>query len=58
MRGSCFQQSLLASSWKCCQGAIKELLRELGLGLGLRFEGFPPREELDRRRLAREKETA
>jgi DNA-directed RNA polymerase subunit alpha len=37
---------------------IKELLRELGLGLGLRFEGFPAREELDRRRLAREKETA
>jgi DNA-directed RNA polymerase subunit alpha len=37
---------------------IKELLRELGLGLGLRFEGYPSREELDRRRLAREKETA
>ena len=37
---------------------IKEILHEMGLGLGMRFENFPPREELDRRRLARERETA
>lgn len=37
---------------------IKEILREMGLGLGMRLENFPPREELDRRRLQREKETA
>jgi DNA-directed RNA polymerase subunit alpha len=37
---------------------IKEILHEMGLGLGLRLDNFPPREELDRRRLARERETA
>ena len=31
---------------------IKEILHEMGLGLGMRLENFPPREELDRRRLA------
>ncbi len=36
---------------------IKEILHDMGLGLGMRFEGFPPREELDRRRLQRERET-
>src|SRR3989454_9607361 len=36
---------------------IKEILREMGLSLGLKLEGFPPREELDRRRAQREKET-
>ncbi|MFN8543044.1 MAG: DNA-directed RNA polymerase subunit alpha [Candidatus Binatia bacterium] len=37
---------------------IKEILREMGLSLGMRLENFPAREELDRRRLQREKETA
>ncbi len=37
---------------------IKEILHEMGLGLGLRLEGFPSREELDRRRLQRERETS
>jgi len=37
---------------------IKEILHDMGLGLGMRLEGFPGREELDRRRLARERETA
>jgi DNA-directed RNA polymerase subunit alpha len=37
---------------------IKELLRDMGLQLGQKIDGFPPREELDRRRLQREKETA
>jgi DNA-directed RNA polymerase subunit alpha len=37
---------------------IKEILHELGLSLGMRFESFPTREELDRRRAQREKETA
>ena len=37
---------------------IKEFLHEMGLSLGIRLEGFPTREELDRRRLQREKETA
>jgi DNA-directed RNA polymerase subunit alpha len=37
---------------------IKEILREMGLSLGMRLENFPSREELDRRRLQREKETA
>jgi DNA-directed RNA polymerase subunit alpha len=37
---------------------IKEFLHEMGLSLGMRLEAFPGREELDRRRLQREKETA
>ena len=37
---------------------IKELLGEMGLSLGMRLENFPPREELERRRLLREKQTA
>ncbi len=37
---------------------IKELLHEMGLSLGMRLEGFPARDELDRKRLARERETA
>jgi DNA-directed RNA polymerase subunit alpha len=36
---------------------IKEILRDMGLSLGLKLEGFPSREELDRRRAQREKET-
>lgn len=37
---------------------IKEILREMGLELGMRLESFPSREEIERRRQAREKETA
>jgi DNA-directed RNA polymerase subunit alpha len=37
---------------------IKEILREMGLELGMRIDHFPPREELESRRRAREKETA
>jgi DNA-directed RNA polymerase subunit alpha len=37
---------------------IKELLHEMGLSLGMRLDGFPARDELDRKRLARERETA
>jgi DNA-directed RNA polymerase subunit alpha len=37
---------------------IKDILQEMGLGLGVRLENFPARDELDRRRLLREKETA
>jgi DNA-directed RNA polymerase subunit alpha len=37
---------------------LKELLREMNLGFGMHLEGFPSREDLDRRRAAREKETA
>ncbi len=37
---------------------IKEILHDMGLSLGLKLEGFPAREELDRRRVQREKETA
>ena len=37
---------------------IKEFLHEMGLSLGMKLENFPPREELDRRRAQREKETA
>jgi DNA-directed RNA polymerase subunit alpha len=37
---------------------IKEFLHEMGLSLGMRLDNFPSREELDRRRLQREKETA
>jgi DNA-directed RNA polymerase subunit alpha len=36
---------------------IKETLHEMGLGLGMRLDNFPSRDELDRRRLARERET-
>ena len=36
---------------------IKEILHEMGLGLGMRLDNFPARDELDRRRLARERET-
>ncbi len=37
---------------------IKEILHEMGLSLGMKLESFPARDELDRRRLQREKETA
>jgi DNA-directed RNA polymerase subunit alpha len=37
---------------------IKEFLHEMGLSLGMRLENFPSRDELDRRRIQREKETA
>jgi DNA-directed RNA polymerase subunit alpha len=37
---------------------IKEFLQEMRLSLGMRLENFPGREELDRRRAQREKETA
>ena len=37
---------------------IKDILQEMGLALGVRLESFPTRDELDRRRLLREKETA
>lgn len=37
---------------------IKEVLREMGLELGMKLEHFPPREEIERRRVAKEKETA
>ncbi|MBI2348107.1 MAG: DNA-directed RNA polymerase subunit alpha [Deltaproteobacteria bacterium] len=37
---------------------IKEILREMGLELGMKLESFPAREEIERRRQAREKETA
>jgi len=37
---------------------IKEILREMGLELGMKLEGFPSREEIERRRQMREKETA
>ncbi|HWP57139.1 MAG TPA: DNA-directed RNA polymerase subunit alpha [Candidatus Acidoferrales bacterium] len=36
---------------------IKEILREMGLELGMKIDHFPSREELDNRRRAREKET-
>jgi len=36
---------------------LKELLREMNLGFGMHLENFPTREELDRRRAAREKES-
>jgi DNA-directed RNA polymerase subunit alpha len=36
---------------------LKELLREMSLGFGMHLENFPPREELDRRRAVREKES-
>jgi DNA-directed RNA polymerase subunit alpha len=37
---------------------IKEILDDMGLTLGMKLENFPPREELERRRLQREKESA
>lgn len=37
---------------------IKEILQEMGLELGMKLENFPSREELDRRRIEREKESA
>jgi DNA-directed RNA polymerase subunit alpha len=37
---------------------IKEILREMGLELGMKIDQFPPREELESRRRAREKESA
>jgi DNA-directed RNA polymerase subunit alpha len=36
---------------------IKEILHDMGLGLGMRLEGYPLRDELDRRRLQRERES-
>jgi len=36
---------------------LKELLREMNFGFGMHLENFPSREELDRRRAAREKGT-
>jgi len=35
---------------------IKEVLAEMGLSLGMKLEGFPSREELERREMEREKE--
>lgn len=37
---------------------IKEILRDMGLELGMRLESFPSREEIESRRQASEKETA
>lgn len=37
---------------------IKEILRDMGLELGMKLESFSLREEIERRRQAREKETA
>ena len=37
---------------------IKEILRDMGLELGMKLESFPSREEIERRRQVREKETA
>ena len=37
---------------------IKEILRDMGLELGMKLESFPSREEIEWRRQAREKETA
>ena len=37
---------------------IKEILREMGLELGMKVDSFPAREEIERRRQAKEKETA
>src|SRR5438876_6007340 len=37
---------------------IKEFLQEMGLSLGMKLENFPSRDELDKRRVQREKETA
>ena len=37
---------------------IKEILGDMGLSFGLKLEGFPAREELERRRLQKERESA
>lgn len=37
---------------------IREILHEMGLGFGMRLDNFPAREELERRRLQKEKESA
>jgi DNA-directed RNA polymerase subunit alpha len=37
---------------------IKEILREMGLELGMKIDHFPSREEIENRRRATEKETA
>ncbi len=37
---------------------IKEILRDMGLELGMKLEHFPSREEIESRRRAKEKETA
>src|SRR5438093_7704892 len=37
---------------------IKEILRGMGLELGMKLDHFPAREEIENRRRAREKETA
>jgi DNA-directed RNA polymerase subunit alpha len=37
---------------------IKEILREMGLELGMKVDHFPPREEIDARKRAQQKETA
>ncbi len=37
---------------------IKEILQEMGLELGMKLENFPSREELEQRRLEKEKESA
>jgi DNA-directed RNA polymerase subunit alpha len=37
---------------------IKEILADMGLSLGMKLENFPSREELERRRLQRERESA
>jgi len=37
---------------------IKEILREMGLELGMKVDSFPAREEIERRRQMKEKETA
>lgn len=37
---------------------IKEILRDMGLELGMKLEHFPSREEIERRRQTKEKETA
>jgi DNA-directed RNA polymerase subunit alpha len=37
---------------------IREILHEMGLGFGMRLDSFPNREELERRRLQKEKESA
>jgi DNA-directed RNA polymerase subunit alpha len=37
---------------------IKEILREMGLELGMKIDHFPPRDEIESRRRADEKETA
>jgi len=37
---------------------IKEILREMGLELGMKLDHFPPREEIESRKRAQEKESA